>query len=481
MLRQQLRRKESDRFISGRSLSRDKQIEKYLITDKGDEEKKPKTPIICTDEKESSKRLYLSLLKNQIFENDSDTKTQSNFSTKSKKAQKTAFYSSYQSSAYSGKLNLDFKSFSSYGSLSRKLNFANDDNYANYTSYTESQETPVSTLIKLNIDEVCPNQRKIPKTPYKVLDAPSLRDDFYLHLLDWSSNDLLAVGLDKSVYLWDAKTSSVILLTAFPDEQVTSIGWLKESHLLGVGSATGKVNIWDVNKSICVNKFFEHTDRVAVLNCLNKKVFSSGSQDHSILNYDIRTNKTISKFSSHTQEVCGLRWSPDERILASGGNDNKISLWSLAKTTPLTKFSEHTSAVKALGWSHHKYGLLASGGGTQDRSIKFWNTNTMKLINSYETSSQVCNLAFSKNTHEFITTHGYSDNLIVIWNYPKMEVVASLKGHKERVIYLSMSPDGEKIVTGAGDETVRFWEVFKSEKKKDYNEKENMLNNFNLR
>ena len=90
-------------------------------------------------------------------------------------------------------------------------------------------------------------------------------------------------------------------------------------------------------------------------------------------------------------------------------------------------------------------------------------------------------MTFSKNTQEFITTHGYSDNLIVVWSYPKMEVVTSLKGHKERVIYLSMSPDGEKIVTGAGDETVRFWEIFKSDKKKEINEKENILSNFNLR
>lgn len=29
--------------------------------------------------------------------------------------------------------------------------------------------------------------RKVPKLPFKVLDAPSLKDDFYLNLLDWSS------------------------------------------------------------------------------------------------------------------------------------------------------------------------------------------------------------------------------------------------------------------------------------------------------
>jgi len=470
MLRQQLRRKESDRFISGRSLSRNKQIEQYLINESEEDSKKTVNPIICTDEKESSKKLYLSLLKNQIFEKDINSKSSILQSTQSKKSQKSSYNKVLSAPT---KNSIDY---TDYGNTVRKLNFETEDNYQEILGGLSGPQT-----IKLNFDDVCPNQRKIPRAPYKVLDAPSLRDDFYLHLLDWSNNDLLAVGLDKSVYLWDAKTSSVNLLTSFQDEQVTSIGWLKENHLLGVGSANGKVHIWDVNKSNCINKFSEHTDRVAVLNCLNKKVFSSGSQDHSIINYDIRLNKSISKFNSHTQEVCGLRWSPDERILASGGNDNKIILWSLSKSNPLTKFTEHTSAVKALGWSPHKYGLLASGGGTQDRSIKFWNTNSMKLINSYETSSQVCNLTFSKNTQEFITTHGYSDNLIVVWSYPKMEVVTSLKGHKERVIYLSMSPDGEKIVTGAGDETVRFWEIFKSDKKKEVNEKENILTNFSLR
>lgn len=43
-----------------------------------------------------------------------------------------------------------------------------------------------------------------------------------------------------------------------------------------------------------------------------------------------------------------------------------------------------------------------------------------------------------------------------------MKKLASLKGHSYRVLYLAMSPDGATIVTGAGDETLRFWEVFPS-------------------
>lgn len=43
----------------------------------------------------------------------------------------------------------------------------------------------------------------------QVLDAPSLQDDFYLNLVDWSSQNVLAVGLGTCVYLWSASNSKV--------------------------------------------------------------------------------------------------------------------------------------------------------------------------------------------------------------------------------------------------------------------------------
>jgi cell division cycle 20-like protein 1, cofactor of APC complex len=45
---------------------------------------------------------------------------------------------------------------------------------------------------------------------------------------------------------------------------------------------------------------------------------------------------------------------------------------------------------------------------------------------------------------------------------PAMNKVATLTGHTSRVLYLAMSPDGGQIVTGAGDETLRFWNLFPS-------------------
>jgi cell division cycle 20-like protein 1 (cofactor of APC complex) len=55
-------------------------------------------------------------------------------------------------------------------------------------------------------------------------------------------------------------------------------------------------------------------------------------------------------------------------------------------------------------------------------------------------------------------------NQIHIWKYPSMTQIATLTGHTYRVLYLAMSPDGQTIVTGAGDETLRFWNAFEKGK-----------------
>ncbi|KAI0988874.1 hypothetical protein GJ496_001541 [Pomphorhynchus laevis] len=316
--------------------------------------------------------------------------------------------------------------------------------------------------------------RKIQKTPFKVLDAPELADDFYLNLVDWSSTNLLAVGLNTCVYLWNAATSAVTRLCDLStvSDIVTSVSWSDRGDYISVGTTRGFVQIWDVAASKQVTMLTGHTARVGAL-AWNDACICSGSRDRSILVRDIRalTNNSTAntrttsivhrKLIAHKQEVCGLKWSPDKQLLASGGNDNHLIVWSANNTsTPLHTYSEHIAAVKAIAWSPHQFGLLASGGGTADRCIRFWNTLTGQALQSIDTGSQVCNLAWSRHSNELVSTHGYSQNQIIVWKCPSMKPIVKLTGHSYRVLYLACSPDGESIVTGAGDETLRFWNIF---------------------
>jgi cell division cycle 20-like protein 1 (cofactor of APC complex) len=77
--------------------------------------------------------------------------------------------------------------------------------------------------------------RKINKVPVKVLDAPSLQDDYYLNLLDWGCQNHLAVGLNSSVYLWNASNSKVLKLCDLGNPLVTGVGWSQKESLLAVG------------------------------------------------------------------------------------------------------------------------------------------------------------------------------------------------------------------------------------------------------
>ena len=98
--------------------------------------------------------------------------------------------------------------------------------------------------------------RKISKFPFKILDAPDLQDDFYLNLVDWSSQNVLSVGLGACVYLWSACTSQVTKLCDMtPDnDTVTSVSWSERGNFVAVGTHRGYVQIWDVlaNKKINV-------------------------------------------------------------------------------------------------------------------------------------------------------------------------------------------------------------------------------------
>jgi cell division cycle 20-like protein 1 (cofactor of APC complex) len=127
---------------------------------------------------------------------------------------------------------------------------------------------------------------------------------------------------------------------------------------------------------------------------------------------------------------------------------------------PRHRFAQHSAAVKALAWCPHKSGLLASGGGTADKCIRFWNAATGLQLGAVDTGSQVCQLAWSPTGLELLSAHGYSTNTLIVWRYPSMSRMATLTGHTTRVLYMTVAPDGESVCTGAGDETIRFWRIF---------------------
>jgi cell division cycle protein 20 (cofactor of APC complex) len=288
-------------------------------------------------------------------------------------------------------------------------------------------------------------------------------DDFYLNLLDWSTSNILAVGLGSCLYLWNAQSGDIELLLENKenDNYVTSVRWMDDGHHVAVGMADHNLMLWNVEKKKQVRSLKGHLARISSL-AWNKNILSSGGRDSLIINHDIRAqDHHVSTLQAHDEEICGMAWSSDGSQLASGGNDNMCCIWDKASTVqPRYTFRQHNAAVKALAWCPFQKDLLATGGGTADRHIRFFNCSTGALVSAIDTKSQVCALVWSKTEKEILSAHGFSQNQLTVWKYPSMTPLANLTGHTSRVLHTAISPDGSTICSAAADETLRFWHVW---------------------
>ena len=306
------------------------------------------------------------------------------------------------------------------------------------------------------------SRRRIPSAPERVLDAPGLVDDYYLNLLDWSSGNQVAIGLERSVYVWSAESGTVSSLLECPtDTYISSVKWSGDGAYVGVGLGSGEVQIWDVEEGTKLRSMFGHETRVGVMGW-NKHILSTGARSGLVYNHDVRVAQhKIAELAGHTGEVCGLEWRADGAQMATGGNDNLVNIWD-ARSLTAPKFTKtnHRAAVKALSWCPWQSNLLATGGGSNDRQIYFWNTTTGARINHIPTDSQVTSLRWSTHYKEIVSSGGFPDNSLSIWSYPSGVKNMEIPAHESRVLHSCLSPDGQMLATAAADESLKFWKVF---------------------
>ena len=160
-----------------------------------------------------------------------------------------------------------------------------------------------------------------------------------------------------------------------------------------------------------------------------------------------------------------------------------------ARGAPKWTKRNHTAAIKALAFSPWSL-LLASGGGTSDTCIHIWNINTGARLHTYHTGAQVTRVHWSVDRKELVSTHGFLGNAIVGWGYPPsssssgsgsgtgtgtaesrgttptptptLKLFEIRDAHDSRVLFSALSPNGEDLVTGAGDKNLKFWRIWDS-------------------
>lgn len=376
--------------------------------------------------------------------------------------------------------------------------------------------------------------------PYRVLDAPCLRNDFYSNLISWShTSSNILVGLGCSVYLWSTdKGAQQILKHDFLNRRndwVTCVSFApRGSDKFIVGTKHGWIYLFDqknlktgsppspspspisssdaatspntsTNCSNDDNQTNEIIDRfhsksmksitcVEWLNKNKKKNSNSNSNNNNrrqtpfqegfifgeengyinlvhIVNGPVSHKiKLISRFKAQLQQVCGMSLNFNDQQIAVGGNDNSCSLWDITNhmKTPVLKYTFfHNAAIKAVSFCPWSKSLLATGGGTKDKVIKFWHTGTGTLINQIKTDNQITSLIWSQHYKQIVATFGFGNLnkplLLTLYTYPTLEPIVQVQiPHPLRALSSCISPDGSSICIATTDETIRFYELWES-------------------
>ena len=309
--------------------------------------------------------------------------------------------------------------------------------------------------------------RVIAPTPERILDAPDIEDDYYLNLMDWSSWDQLGICLKNKVYLY-APTGIEQLCEEEESNTLCSISFHQKDKRVAVGTTEGKINIFDLERNQLVRTLKGHYSRVSSLSFSN--LIFSGSKDTMVLAYDIRApREVVRRLNGHRGEVCGMKNGPSG--LATGSNDNIALIWDISMGKVKESLLGHKGAVKALDWCPWQRNVLATGGGTADKSMKFWNVDTGKCLNTVNTMSQVCSLLWNPSEKEILSSHGYTDNQLCLWkvgqsmsSFPQLSKIQEFHGHSQRVLHMSLSPDESTVCSASADETLRFWRIFNGRK-----------------
>lgn len=125
---------------------------------------------------------------------------------------------------------------------------------------------------------------------------------------------------------------------------------------------------------------------------------------------------------------------------------------------------DHTLAVKGIAFCPWAPNLLATGGGSNDRHLRFWHTQSGTLLRELNTHKQITSIAWSQSHREIVVTFGFDEEspstLVAIYGYPNLDIKSKAIARDRRALSADTSLDQTKIAVATSDGTVRLYQLW---------------------
>jgi WD40 repeat protein len=272
-----------------------------------------------------------------------------------------------------------------------------------------------------------------------------------------------------------------------PIGAVFSATYVDASRLLTIGAS--RAQLWNLerpeNESPEEMHYKPHGTPVACADFSSDgKYVVTGGSEYAAKVWDAETGMVLHKLPGLTnRHVRSVAFSPDNKkvLLATDNGDDRpatVFLWDWQADPP-----QPQPLVRDDGSTHRKpvhHAIFSPCGNyavtcSNDRTVAVWDVQTRQLCGEldeqtaadYHEASVLC-AAFCSGADWLIT--GGEDNQALVWNFEdlknrgpgskgeyKTRPVARMRGHAAPITSVSVSPDGNRIVTGSEDRTARLW------------------------
>jgi cell division cycle 20, cofactor of APC complex len=149
-------------------------------------------------------------------------------------------------------------------------------------------------------------RRYIQTTPERVLETPDILDDFYINILDCSKTNKVAISLERTVYLFDYRTSESTIIFDSQVDKINSLKFSENGEYLSIGTEGSEVFIFDIATFKIQRKIKLDIQRIYSLSWYDSTLSCGGYG--SINMGDVRTKEFIThKLNLHEKEVCSIK------------------------------------------------------------------------------------------------------------------------------------------------------------------------------
>ena len=277
----------------------------------------------------------------------------------------------------------------------------------------------------------------------------------------WSpdGNRVLTLGVWPIVKIWDAETGDLLSTLNGHEARVQNAVWSPEGDRVLSAGFDGTVRMWDAATG---NELLTLTDdntgwMLDVSWSPNGSQIAAGNAAGHVLVWDSVTGEVIHDFDDHEgTEVFVVAWSPSgDRLLGGGLEDQKAIIWDAVTGEALTTLTGHGDAVWAADWSPDGTKVATTPAGYP---LTVWDAESGDELFTWTDYTVGARWWAWSPTSEQIAVLGPSGSVFVLGaEFGNKEL--TIRGHRDAIVALDWSADGDRLVTGGNDNTFRIWDV----------------------